>query len=61
MHIGAFYQLFVRLSSATSFEPIFGNIDVPLGLYQLDSGENWRKLELFSFKVKNFNSKMTKN
>ena len=33
VHEGAFYQLFVRLSSATSFEPIFGNIDVPLGIY----------------------------
>ena len=33
LHEGAFYQLFVRLSSATSFEPIFGNIDVPLGIY----------------------------
>ena len=32
VHEGAFYQLFVRLSSATSFEPIFGNIDVPLGI-----------------------------
>ena len=31
VHIGAFYQLFVRLSSATSFEPIFGNFVVPLG------------------------------
>ena len=30
-HEGAFYQLFVLLSSATSFEPISGNIDVPLG------------------------------
>ena len=30
---GAFYQLFVRLSSTTSFEPISGNIDVPLGKY----------------------------
>ena len=30
-HEGAFCQLFVRLSSATSFEPISGNIDVPLG------------------------------
>ena len=28
---GAFYQLFVLLSSATSFEPISGNFDVPLG------------------------------
>ena len=61
VHEGAFYQLFVRLSSATSFELIFGNIDVPLGIYQLDSGENWRKLELYIFKVKTFNSKMTKN
>ena len=32
-HEGAFYQLFVWLSSATSFEPIFGNIDVSLGIY----------------------------
>ena len=32
-HEGAFYQLFVWLSSATSFEPISGNIDVPLGIY----------------------------
>ena len=31
VHEGAFYQLFVQLSSATSFEPIFGNIDVLLG------------------------------
>ena len=33
VHEGAFYQLFFRLSSAISFEPIFGNIDVPLGIY----------------------------
>jgi hypothetical protein len=31
VHEGAFYQLFVRLSSATSFEPISGDFDVPLG------------------------------
>ena len=31
VHIGAFYQIFVQLSSATSFEPISGNIDVLLG------------------------------
>ena len=31
--IGAFYQLFVRLSSATSFEPISGNIVVTLDKY----------------------------
>ncbi len=61
MHKSAFYQLFVPFSSVTSFEPIFGNIDVPLDLYELNSDENWQKLELFSFKVKNFNSKMTKN
>ena len=30
---GAFYQLFVRSSSATSFEPISGNVDTPLGKY----------------------------
>ena len=33
VHEGAFYQLLVRLSSATSFEHISGNIDVPLGQY----------------------------
>ena len=33
LHEGVFYQLFVRLSSATTFEPISGNIDVPLGKY----------------------------
>ena len=33
VHEGAFYQLFVQLSSATNFEPIFGNIDVPLDIY----------------------------
>ena len=33
VHEGAFYQLFVQLSSATTFEPISGNIDVPLGKY----------------------------
>ena len=31
VHEGAFYQLLVRLSSATSFKSISGNIDVPLG------------------------------
>ena len=31
VHEGAFYQLFVRLSSATSFELIFGNFDAPVG------------------------------
>ena len=61
LHEGAFYQLFVRLSSATSFEPISGNVGIQLGQHSLDSGENWRKLELYSFKVKTFNSKMTKN
>ena len=30
IYIGAFYQLFVRLSFAISFESISGNIDVPL-------------------------------
>ena len=33
VHEGAFYQLFVQLSTATSFETIFGNIDAPLGQY----------------------------
>ena len=31
LHEGAFYQVFVRLSTATSFELISGTIDVPLG------------------------------
>ena len=61
LHRGAFYQVFVRVSSATSFEPISGKIDTPLGHHCLDSGENWRKFELFSFKIKIFTSKMTKN
>ena len=30
---GAIYQLFVQLSSATIFELIPGNINVPLGQY----------------------------
>ena len=57
LHEGAFYQLFVWLGSATTFESFSGNIDVPLSKYQMDSGENWQKLELFGFKVKIFNSK----
>ena len=61
VHIGAFYQLFVRLSTATSFELISGNIDVPLGQLSLDSGETWQKFELCSFKLKIFTSKTTKN
>ena len=60
VHDRAFYQLFVRLSSATSFEPIFGNIDMQLGIYQLGSGEKWRKLELFNFKVEIFTTKVPK-
>ena len=31
VHEGAFYQVFVGLSTATSFELISENIDVPLG------------------------------
>ena len=31
VHEGAFYQLFVRLSSATSFEPYSGNFDMQSG------------------------------
>ena len=31
VHEGAFCHLFVRLSSATSFEPISGNFDMELG------------------------------
>ena len=60
IHEGAFYQLFVRLSSTTSLKPIIGKIDAPLGKYQLDSDKNWQKLELFNFKLKIFNSKMLK-
>ena len=44
-----------------SFDPISGNIGTPLGQHQLDSGENWRKLELFGFKFKIFTSKMVQN
>ena len=61
VHRGAIYQVFVRVSTASSIEPVSGKIDIPLGHCWWDSGKNWRKLELFSFKIKIFISKMTKN
>ena len=48
------------LSTATSFEPVSGNIDLQLGQHQFSCGKYWQTLDLFSFKIKFFTNKIEK-
>ena len=56
-----FTDFLVLVTTATSFEPVFGNIDVELGLVTILLRQKWWKLDLFSSKIKIFTSKIDKN